>query len=75
MAEKIETFQAAKASGNSGAVCRVSGPYRSNRNSRIVIFVLAGTNFPVDSDGTATAWSLVSDTQAATTTGEEPPAQ
>jgi hypothetical protein len=66
MAERIETFQAAKASGNSGTACKVSGPYRSNRNSKIVIFVLAGTNFPTDSDGAATAWSLVSDAPATT---------
>lgn len=61
MAEAVETFSAAKASGTTGGTCPTSGPYRSSRNSQIVLFVLAGTKFPTDSDGSNTNWSLVSD--------------
>jgi len=57
----IETFTAARASGSTGTACTVSGPYRSNRNAKIVVFLLAGTKFPPDSDSASTTWSLVDD--------------
>ncbi len=71
MAEVIETFSAAKATGVTGDTCPTSGPYRSSRNSRVVLFVLAGTKFPTDSDGSNTNWSLVSDAA----TGRDPAAE
>jgi hypothetical protein len=46
-------------SGRTGATCTVTGPYRSSRNARVVIFLKAGTRFPTDTDGAATTWSLV----------------
>lgn len=58
-----ETFSPSRASGSTGSVCTVSGPYRSERNARVVLFVLANTRFPVDSDGASTSWSLVSDAE------------
>ena len=68
MAEAIETFSAVKAAGNTGTACATSGPYRSSRNSRVVLFVLAGTKFPADTDGSSTTWTAVSD---AVPTGKE----
>jgi hypothetical protein len=56
-----ETFTAARGSGITGAACPVSGPYRSNRNSKIVVFFLKGDKFPADSDGEKTTWTLVSE--------------
>jgi hypothetical protein len=61
MAETIERFSPLRASGATGSACTVSGPYRSNRNSNVVLFVLAGTKFPSDTDGANTNWALVSD--------------
>jgi hypothetical protein len=48
-----------RAQGQTGTVCRQSGPYRSNRNARVVVFVRQGGAFPVDADGAATTWVLV----------------
>ncbi|HEU4626979.1 MAG TPA: hypothetical protein VFS52_19620 [Steroidobacteraceae bacterium] len=50
------------AQGATGAICSQSGPYRSNRNARVIVFVAQGTVFPTDADGAATVWVLVSDT-------------
>lgn len=50
----------AKASGNTGATCQNSGPYKSGRNAKITVFVKKGQKFPADSDGAATTWTLVS---------------
>jgi hypothetical protein len=54
-----ESAIAISASGQSGTVCRQSGPYKSSRNARVVIFVRQGTLFPKDADGANTTWSLV----------------
>lgn len=56
-----ESFTAARASGTTGGACTVSGPYRSNRNSKIVVFFVKGDKFPGDSDGEKTTWTLVND--------------
>ena len=61
MAESVDRFAPAQASGTTGGVCTVTGPYRSTRNSRVVVFVLARSKFPADTDGASTTWSLVSD--------------
>jgi hypothetical protein len=50
------------AQGQTGATCRQSGPYRSNRNARIVVFVRQGRAFPADADGASTTWVLVTST-------------
>lgn len=47
------------ASGKTGATCSVTGPYRSSRNAKVIIFFRAGTKFPADTDGASTTWSLV----------------
>jgi hypothetical protein len=47
------------ASGTTGATCRITGPYRSSRNARVVIFLKAGSKFPPDTDGANTSWALV----------------
>ena len=69
MAETIEKFTAAKATGSTGAACTASGPYRSTRNAKVVVFVAAGSKFPPDTDGASTSWSLVGETTAAITVG------
>jgi len=61
MAESLDRFSPAKASGTTGSACSVSGPYRSSRNSGVVVFMRAGSKFPADTDGASTTWSLVSD--------------
>jgi hypothetical protein len=55
-----ETATAISAQGRTGATCSQSGPYRSNRNARVVIFVRQGSAFPTDADGATTTWVLVS---------------
>jgi hypothetical protein len=67
MAESRDRFTAARASGATGSACTLSGPYRSTRNARVIVFVLAGTKFPPDSDGVSTTWSVVGDTTVAIT--------
>ena len=47
------------ASGQTGAICRQSGPYRSSRNARVTVFVRQGAVFPTDADGAATSWTLL----------------
>jgi hypothetical protein len=49
------------ASGRTGAICRQSGPYRSSRNARVIVFVRQNAAFPADADGAATTWVLVTD--------------
>jgi hypothetical protein len=51
---------AATVMGQTGSTCSQSGPYRSNRAAKVVIFVREGTTFPSDSDGLPTTWVLVS---------------
>jgi hypothetical protein len=47
------------ASGKTGGTCAVSGPYKSGRNTSIVVFFKRGDTFSVDPvDGRATTWSL-----------------
>jgi hypothetical protein len=45
--------------GQSGAVCPESGPYRSNTTSQVVVFVRRGDTFPPGPDGNPTTWMLV----------------
>jgi hypothetical protein len=46
------------ATGATGTTCSTPGPYRSNRNARVVVFVKKGDKFPVDADGANTTWTL-----------------
>lgn len=47
------------ASGTTGATCTVSGPYKSSRNSSIVVFYKRGDRFGVDPvDGRNTTWVM-----------------
>ncbi len=48
-----------KAEGQTGSACRQSGPYRSSRNARVVLFVKQGAAFPRDADGASTTWVLM----------------
>lgn len=53
-----ETARPIGASGASGGTCQATGPYRSSRNARVVVFLKKGDKFPVDSDGAKTSWTL-----------------
>ena len=47
------------ASGKTGELCKVSGPYKSSRNTSIVVFYKQGDKFSNDPvDGRATTWVL-----------------
>lgn len=47
------------ASGKTGGTCEVSGPYKSTRNTSIVVFFKRGDKFSNDPvDGRATTWSM-----------------
>jgi hypothetical protein len=47
------------ASGKTGELCRVSGPYRSSRNTSIVVYFKRGDKFTADPvDGRATSWVM-----------------
>lgn len=47
------------ASGKTGATCNVSGPYKSTRNTSIVIFFKRGERFSADPvDGRSTTWVM-----------------
>jgi len=67
MAESSDRFTAARASGSTGNACNLTGPYRSSRNARVIVFVLAGAKFPADTDGASTTWTLVGDTTVSIT--------
>lgn len=56
-----ETAVAIQASGATGAACGEPGPYRSARNAKVVVFLKAGDNFPLDTDGVTTTWTLVTE--------------
>jgi hypothetical protein len=53
-----ETARPIAASGATGSTCPSSGPYRSNRNAKVIVFVKKGSKFPADTDGAATTWTL-----------------
>lgn len=53
-----ETSRAITASGTTGGTCPVTGPYRSSRNAKVVVFLKRGAKFPADSDGAKTTWTL-----------------
>jgi hypothetical protein len=47
------------ASGKTGGTCTVSGPYKSTRNTSIVVFFKRGDRFSADPvDGRATTWVM-----------------
>lgn len=49
------------ATGQTGGTCQVSGPYKSSRNSGIVVFFKSGQRFTADPvDGANTTWTMVS---------------
>jgi hypothetical protein len=53
------TATAITASGKTGVVCTTSGPYKSTRNTSIVVFFKKGDKFTNDPvDGKATTWSM-----------------
>jgi hypothetical protein len=55
----LESASQISATGRTGTVCPVSGPYQSNRNARVTVFVKRGQRFPADSDGASTTWTIV----------------
>lgn len=47
------------ASGKTGGVCAVSGPYKSTRNPSVVVFFKRGDKFTPDpTDGRDTGWTM-----------------
>lgn len=50
---------AVRVTGQSGATCPESGPYRSSGGAKVVIFVRQGDIFPTDPDGSPTTWVLI----------------
>jgi hypothetical protein len=49
------------ATGQTGGTCQTGGPYKSGRNTSIVVFFKKEDKFPVDpADGRATTWTMVS---------------
>jgi len=47
------------ASGKTGDTCTVSGPYKSTRNTSVVVFFKRGDRFIADPvDGRGTTWSM-----------------
>lgn len=54
-----ESASPISAQGRTGTRCNQSGPYRSNRNAQVVVFVRQGSNFPSDADGASTTWVLL----------------
>ena len=47
------------ASGKTGGTCTVSGPYKSSRNTSIVVFFKRGDKFTADPvDGRSTIWVM-----------------
>jgi hypothetical protein len=67
MAQSLDRFAPARASGSTGNACNLAGPYRSSRNAQVIVFVPAGTKFPADTDGVSTTWTLVGDTTVSIT--------
>lgn len=55
-----DSTSALQASGKTGGTCKQTGPYRSSRNAKAIVFVRKGHQFPPDTDGAATTWTLVS---------------
>ena len=53
-----QTAISVTASGATGSTCQASGPYRSARNAKVIIFLKKGDKFPVDADGASTTWTL-----------------
>jgi hypothetical protein len=58
--EALTSSTSVQASGKTGDRCSESGPYRSSRNAKVVVFVAKGQRFPPDTDGKATTWSSLS---------------
>jgi hypothetical protein len=53
-----QTARPVAASGATGTTCQAPGPYRSNRNAKVVVFLRKGDKFPADTDGAKTTWTL-----------------
>jgi hypothetical protein len=48
------------ASGKTGGICSVSGPYKSGGTTPVVIYFKRNDKFPVDPvSGRATTWTMV----------------
>lgn len=53
-----ETARPIAASGATGTTCGTTGPYKSGRNAKVIVFLKKGDKFPVDTDGAKTTWTL-----------------
>lgn len=53
-----ETAATVSATGRTSQTCREAGPYRSSRNSQVVVFLKVGDRFPADTDGAQTTWTM-----------------
>jgi hypothetical protein len=49
----------APVSGRTGETCQKTGPYQSNRNAKVTVFINRGQRFPPDTDGAPTTWILL----------------
>lgn len=56
-----ETSTNVIASGSTGDTCQNSGPYQSNRNAKVTVFIKSGQQFPTDSDEATTTWTMVTE--------------
>lgn len=62
------TAVAVTGSGTTGGSCTKSGPYKSNRNPSIIVFVKSGQRFQADPvDGRSTTWTMVGSTSTQST--------
>lgn len=57
------TSIAVTGSGRTGGLVPATGPYYSGRNARITVLLIKGARFPGDTDGRATTWTLVTETE------------
>ncbi|MGH9347467.1 MAG: hypothetical protein ACRD26_09405 [Vicinamibacterales bacterium] len=54
-----QTTTSKQVSGKTGETCQESGPYQSERNAKVTVFVAKGDPFPPDTDGASTTWTRV----------------
>ena len=60
--EPYANEHAVTGSGRTGGLVQQPA-YYSGRNARIAVLLTKGARFPVDTDGRATTWTLVTDAQ------------
>jgi hypothetical protein len=56
-----------RATGGTGTICQVTGPYSSTKHPGVVIFVAKGDKFPVGIDGQSATWNITKVSSFSTT--------